>query len=305
MPRAAGAQRCCTRALRRFDVSRRPRVLVIGCGAIGGIHAAHLSRVAEVVAFDVNREHVAAINRDGLKLIGRTTVTARFAAYAEPPALSSLAVDAVLMLVKSQATSAAFAAVKASLAGQPLLITMQNGLGNVEALAPLCDWDIAHGVSTAGRYVAPGALEHFIHGEDSWLGPARGSLDGVERIGALHDATRMHEVDTISHPDRRQAVTDQYRGAAGGDVAETLEHLVLRGGIHRAAASATMPNGMSVSTLADTRLHAAGGARSRFAGNSSQPINASRLRSCDHNMRPSRAKPMRIPSLTSSIQCAK
>lgn len=169
------------------------KILVLGCGAIGGIYAAHLARVADVIGFDINREHVAAIGRDGLRITGRTAITARFPVYCNPTSLSKVAFDAVLVLVKSQRTAAAFQAIQPHLgAVRPLVVTMQNGLGNVEALAAFCDWDIAHGVSTeAGRYAGPGTIEHFIHGEDSWLGPARGPLESVERFGALLDAAGL------------------------------------------------------------------------------------------------------------------
>ena len=46
------------------------RVCVVGCGAIGGLFAARLARDAEVWAYDVSAEHVAAINRDGLRIDG-------------------------------------------------------------------------------------------------------------------------------------------------------------------------------------------------------------------------------------------
>ena len=161
-------------------------VLVLGCGAIGGIYAAYLARVAEVIALDANAAHVDAINRDGLKLSGRTEGTVSFPAYSDPASLPARPVDAVVILVKSQATVPAFSAVKPRLSGRALVVTLQNGMGNVEALESLCDWDIAQGVSTeAGRYLAPGMIEHFIRGEDAWLGPARGPLQSVGWLGEL------------------------------------------------------------------------------------------------------------------------
>ena len=170
----------------------RRRILVVGCGAIGGIYAAHLARVADIIGFDANAAHVEAINRDGLRLSGRSEIVARFPAFADPALLPAAPVDAVIVLVKSQATAAAFGAVKPRLAGRPLVVTLQNGMGNVEVLGSLCDGDLAHGVSTeAGRFLAPGAIEHFIHGEDSWLGPARGPLAAVAWLGELMNAAGM------------------------------------------------------------------------------------------------------------------
>ena len=58
------------------------RVCIIGCGAVGSLFAAHLGRAgeAEVWAYDLWREHVDAINRDGLRLSGVADFTAREAA---------------------------------------------------------------------------------------------------------------------------------------------------------------------------------------------------------------------------------
>ena len=55
------------------------RICIVGCGAIGGLYAAHLAQLpeAEVWAYDVSAEHVEAINRDGLRLTGHVELTAQ------------------------------------------------------------------------------------------------------------------------------------------------------------------------------------------------------------------------------------
>ena len=45
-------------------------LLIVGCGAIGGLFAAALSSVARVTALDANAEHVKAIRSRGLRVIG-------------------------------------------------------------------------------------------------------------------------------------------------------------------------------------------------------------------------------------------
>ncbi len=161
-------------------------ILVVGCGAIGGLYAARLAQVADVTGLDADAAHVAAINRDGLRLTGCSELVARFPACADPAKLAGRRFDAALILVKSQATRAAFAGLRPHFPGRPLLVTLQNGMGNVEILESMCDWDIAHGVSLeAARRSAPGRIEHLIHGETSWLGPARGALASVAWLGEL------------------------------------------------------------------------------------------------------------------------
>jgi len=162
------------------------RVLVVGAGAIGGLYAACLARVADVVALDTNRAHVDEIRRHGLRLTGLTDSVARLAAFAHPAEMGSHRFDAVIFLVKSQATETAFHSLHPVLEGRPLLATFQNGMGNEERLMSMSDLDVAHGVSfEAARYEGPGHVRHLVHGEDSWLGPARGGVEGMKWLGEL------------------------------------------------------------------------------------------------------------------------
>lgn len=162
------------------------RILVVGAGAIGGLYAACLARVADVVALDTNRAHVDAMTRNGLRLTGLSDSVARVAAFAHPAEMGAHWFDAVIFLVKSQATEAAFRSLHPVLERRPLLVTFQNGMGNEELLMRLSDLDVAHGVSfEAARYDGPGHIHHLVHGEESWLGPARGDVAGVAWLGEL------------------------------------------------------------------------------------------------------------------------
>ncbi|HKW39348.1 MAG TPA: ketopantoate reductase family protein [Burkholderiales bacterium] len=162
------------------------RILVVGAGAIGGLYAACLARVADVVALDTNRAHVDAIRRQGLRLTGLSDSVTKLAAFAHPAEMGSHRFDAVVMLVKSQATETAFRSLRPVLEGRPVLVTFQNGMGNEELLMSLCDLDAAHGVSfEAAAYEGPGRIRHLVHGEESWLGPARGAVEAVAWLGEL------------------------------------------------------------------------------------------------------------------------
>jgi 2-dehydropantoate 2-reductase len=162
------------------------RILVVGAGAIGGLYAACLARVADVVALDTNRAHVDAIRRHGIRLTGLSDFVARLSAFAHPAEMEAHRFDAVIMLVKSQATETAFRSLHPVLEGRPVLVTFQNGMGNEELLMSLCDLDVAHGVSfEAAAYEGPGRIRHLVHGEESWLGPARGAVEAVAWLGEL------------------------------------------------------------------------------------------------------------------------
>ncbi len=171
-------------------------VLVIGCGAIGGVVAASLAAVAEVTGFDTNAAHVAAIREHGLSVTGGgAPLHARFAVTDDAAALARQRFDAAIFLVKSSATAAAAAALGPALDGA-LLLTLQNGMGNAEALERLPNPVIARGVTmNAGRYAGPGAVERLIHGQPSWIGPVRGAAAALRPLAeALTEAGLPSEV---------------------------------------------------------------------------------------------------------------
>ena len=65
------------------------RVCVVGCGAVGSLFAANLAQLDDVEgwAYDLAREHVDAINRDGLRLSGAGEVVGRLRATTSPAPL--------------------------------------------------------------------------------------------------------------------------------------------------------------------------------------------------------------------------
>ena len=163
-------------------------ILIVGCGAIGGLFASALAAVAKVAAYDANAEHVRAINAQGLRVIGKTPRTARMTATDDPATLKGVRFDAVIFLTKSKITGAALAQLRPQLAGQPLLVTLQNGMGNAEVLLSEPDATVVRGVTmNAGRYVEPGCVENLIEGK-TWLGPERGSIEDIRPLGELLNA---------------------------------------------------------------------------------------------------------------------
>jgi 2-dehydropantoate 2-reductase len=141
-------------------------ILIVGCGAIGGLFAAVLSSVAKVTAFDTNGEHVKTIDGQGLRIIGKNPRTVRIAAASDPASLKNTAFAAVLFLTKSKTTAAALEQLRTTLVGNPALVTLQNGMGNAEALLAVPDAIVLRGVTmNAGRYVEAGCVESLIEGK--------------------------------------------------------------------------------------------------------------------------------------------
>ena len=166
------------------------RVLVVGCGAIGGVIAAHLSAVAAVTGYDTNAAHVVAMREHGLSVTGAgAPLAARFAVTDDAASLAGRRFDAAIFLVKSGATAAAAAALGPALGGGPVLLTLQNGMGNAEALASVPGAAVARGVTmNAGRFLGPGRVERLIHGQPTWFGPVAGKGGDAAPLRPLGEA---------------------------------------------------------------------------------------------------------------------
>ena len=104
------------------------RICVVGCGAVGSLFAANLATLddVEVWAFDLNKAHVDAINRDGLQLTGAGEVRGRprAADAAELPAC-----DFGIVATKAMHADAAIAATAHAFADGAVASVM-NGVGN-------------------------------------------------------------------------------------------------------------------------------------------------------------------------------
>ena len=167
------------------------KILIVGCGAIGGLFATALSKAADVTGFDANADHVAAIKRDGLRVTGKSPRVARFVITGNVEDLRGKNFDAIFFLIKSKATAAVLAQLRPVLAGNPVLVTVQNGMGNAEVLLDVPGAIVARGATmNAGRYVEPGVVENLIEGK-TWLGPTRGSVDDIAALGATMNAAGM------------------------------------------------------------------------------------------------------------------
>lgn len=110
------------------------KVALIGTGAMGCIFGAALARGgAELVCLDRSSEVVSALQQHGIRVrgvLGERTVAVR--ATTDPAQLGSA--DMALVLVDAAATPAAAAVAKACLKADGFALSLQNGIGNLEAL---------------------------------------------------------------------------------------------------------------------------------------------------------------------------
>lgn len=76
------------------------------------------------------------INAQGLRVTGKNQQTARIEATDDPAALKGTAFDAVIFLIKSKMTAAALAQLRPALTGNPMLVTLQNGMSKWKCCCP-------------------------------------------------------------------------------------------------------------------------------------------------------------------------
>jgi 2-dehydropantoate 2-reductase len=145
------------------------RICIVGCGAVGSLFAANLAQLddVEVWAYDASREHVDAINAQGLRLSGAGEVVGRPQATTEAAALPSC--DFGIVATKAMHTDAAISAT-AHAFENGCVATVQNGLGNEEALARHIACVIRGTTFPAGKIVEPGHVQWDVKG-DTTLGP--------------------------------------------------------------------------------------------------------------------------------------
>jgi 2-dehydropantoate 2-reductase len=162
------------------------RICIVGCGAVGSLFAANLALLEdlEVWAYDLAQEHVDAINRDGLRLSGAGDVVGWPRATSDAGTLP--ACDFGIVATKAMHTSAAIAAT-AHAFGDGSVATVQNGLGNEEALAEHVERVIRGTTFPAGKIVAPGHVQWDVKG-DTTFGPFEPKPASAAEIERLADA---------------------------------------------------------------------------------------------------------------------
>jgi 2-dehydropantoate 2-reductase len=137
------------------------KVGIIGAGAMGSLFASHLvDGGAEVWAFDQWREHLDAIEKHGL-IVRRSGSERAIRMNATADAGVAGPCDAVLVMVKYHQTVQAIRACAAMIAPHTTIITLQNGLGNVENIASTYPANrVVFGLTTLTcEMLGPGTIE--------------------------------------------------------------------------------------------------------------------------------------------------
>ena len=177
------------------------RIGVIGCGAVGSLFAANLGTLddVEVWAYDPWREHVDAINANGLRLSGAGHVIGKVNATTDPAALPKCELG--IVATKSQHTSEAMAATAHAFGA---VCSVQNGAGNEELVAEHVKEVIRGTTFPAGHVIEPGHVGWDTKG-DTHIGPFEPSPAPMSAVEALADACTRAGMPTHALEDARGA----------------------------------------------------------------------------------------------------
>src|SRR5205809_2599909 len=177
------------------------RVCIVGCGAVGSLFAANLAQLddVDVWAYDLAREHVDAINLTGLRPTRAGDVLCRLRTTSDPAALP--ACDFGIVATKPMHTEAAVVATAAAFAGG-CVATVQNGLGNEEAIAKHAERVIRGTTFPAGKLVEAGHVQWDVKG-DTTLGPFEPRPAPFEQVERLAEACTRAGMPTTAVPDAR------------------------------------------------------------------------------------------------------
>lgn len=172
------------------------KVVVLGAGAVGSWLGAALSTKHDVTL--VGRDpHMEAIRQGALVVEGKTTLVAK------PHAVTSLKAAPVpdLLVVTTKAYQTASAAREAEAANvvgpRTRVLTLQNGLGNAEALHARFGDRVLVGVTSHGvTYVGPGHVRHAGQGYLRIGSPWGAPVDDVVAafVEAGLNAEKVHDV---------------------------------------------------------------------------------------------------------------
>ncbi len=143
------------------------KIVVVGPGAMGCLIAAFLSKSKEEIwLLDKNKERAAKINGSGITLESSSgSWKAQVKTTANPGEIGRA--ELIIICVKSFNTKQAVEGIKPLLGENTKILTLQNGMGNIEIISEIATEDrIIAGVTNEGStLIDTGKIRHAGHGE--------------------------------------------------------------------------------------------------------------------------------------------
>ena len=172
------------------------KIVILGAGAMGCLYGGHLAKDNEVWLLDVWKGHVDEINRKGLLIEGISGDRVVKNIKATTNAADIGVADVVFVFVKSTITDLAIIQNKCIFGNNTIVLTLQNGLGNIDKINQSIDSkNILAGVTSHGAtMLSPGKIYH------AGIGTTHiGELDGLvtKRVESIAHILRTAGLETL------------------------------------------------------------------------------------------------------------
>ena len=181
-------------------IKKDTKVAVLGAGAMGCLFGGLMAEKGlDVVLIDVWKDHVDAINKNGLKMDGHGGDRfIKIKATTNPSTLKP--VDAIIIMCKATALKTALTNAKNIIGDKTMLMSFQNGIGHEAIMQEIAGKDKVLGGTTtqASNIIGPGHIKN--HGSlPSWIGEYEGGLS--DRVSDLAETFTAHNLETIAVSD--------------------------------------------------------------------------------------------------------
>jgi len=160
-------------------------IVIVGAGAIGSLFGALLAKNNSVVLVG-RAPHITAIQHNGLNINGKTHLHVKLSAVESVKDIP-ISPNLILLSVKSYDTETAIKHTVPLIQDETVVVSLQNGLNNIEKIKHIVDKDcIVGGVTTHGAIFSnPGVIKHTGKGKT-----ILGELDGI-RSKRLENIVRI------------------------------------------------------------------------------------------------------------------
>ena len=181
-------------------IKKDTKVAVLGAGAMGCLFGGLMAEKGlDVVLIDVWKDHVDAINKNGLKMDGHGGDRfIKIKATTNPSTLKP--VDAIIIMCKATALKTALTNAKNIIGDKTMLMSFQNGIGHEAIMQEIAGKDKVLGGTTtqASNIIGPGHIKN--HGSlPSWIGEYEGGMS--DRVLDLAETFTAHNLETIAASD--------------------------------------------------------------------------------------------------------
>ena len=178
-------------------INKNLNVAVLGAGAMGCLFGGLLAEKGlKVTLIDVWKEHIDAINKNGLKMDGfGGDRFIKINATNDPKSISP--VDVVIVMCKATALEQALINAKNIVGDKTVLMSFQNGIGHEAIMQNIVGTDKVLGGTTtqASNILGPGHIKNHAS-LPSWIGEYEGGLS--DRVKDIAETFTAHGLETIA-----------------------------------------------------------------------------------------------------------